>query len=331
MIRSYLRRLYRLIYPLLYGRARFKLFLNAAVGDVNLRMLALASETDYFAGFVRPVPIRAPFGKSMLVVAPHQDDEAIGCGGALILQVRSGREAAIVMLNDGADDHEDLGMSRQQLTDLRNEESRQAAKVAGLSEPPRFLNHPRLADSLGKATEQVAGIIAERRIDAVFVPFVLDAHPDHRWANVILAEALKKVSWDVRVFGYEVWGMCIPNVLVVIDDAMDDKMKMLSCFPFANAAVDYAHSTRGLNMFHSRMLGAGECRYAERFFEIPRQEYIELVERIRAAELATRSRSTTFEELGQVRPPNAAERVVPPASGAAPGSPCASKLPADAD
>ena len=37
-------------------------------------------------------------------------------------------------------------------------------------------------------------------------------------------------------------------------------------------------------MFHSRMLGAGTCRYAERFFELPREEYIELAGRIRAAE-----------------------------------------------
>lgn len=283
MIRSWLRGLYRLILPLLYGRSRFKLFLNAVLGDINLRMLALASEADYFAGFVRPVPIRAPFGKSVLVVAPHQDDEAIGCGGALILQVRSGQDAAIVMLHDGADGHEDLGMSRRELTELRNEESRKAAKAAGLKEPPRFLDHEKLADSVPAAAEQVGAMIRERKVDAVFVPFVLDAHPDHRWANVILAEALKKVPWNVRVLGYEVWGLCIPNVLVVIDDAIDDKMKMLASFPFANAAIDYAHSTKGLNMFHSRMLGAGQCRYAERFFELPREEYVRLVERIRDA------------------------------------------------
>jgi hypothetical protein len=30
------------------------------------------------------------------------------------------------------------------------------------------------------------------------------------------------------------------------------------------------------------MLGAGECRYAERFFELPRAEYIELVDRVTA-------------------------------------------------
>jgi len=104
-----------------------------------------------------------------------------------------------------------------------------------------------------------------------------------------VAEALKGISWNVRVLGYEVWGLCVPNVLVVIDDVIEDKMRMLSCFTFANGALDYVHSTRGLNMYHSRMLGAGQCRYAERFFEIPRQEYIELIERVKAAESTARA------------------------------------------
>jgi N-acetylglucosamine malate deacetylase 1 len=282
MIRLYLRRLYRLTIPLLTGRKQFKLFLNATLGDINLRMLSLASTVDYFAGFVRPVVVKAPFGKSMLILAPHQDDEAIGCGGALVLQRRTGNAAAIVMLQDGADGHEELGMSRRAMTELRNEESRRAAAAVGV-DPPVFLGHARLAESVPQASGQVRGIIMERKADAVFVPFVLDAHPDHRSANYILAESLKGVDWDVRVFGYEVWGLCIPNVLLVIDEAIEEKLRMLSCFTWANGAIDYTHSTKGLNMYHSRMLGAGECRFAERFFELPRKEYIELVERIRAA------------------------------------------------
>jgi LmbE family N-acetylglucosaminyl deacetylase len=282
VIRLYLRRLYRLMLPLFYGRSRFKLFLNATLGDINLRMLTLASVTDYFTAFVRPVVVKAPFGKSMLIVAPHQDDEVIGCGGALVLQLRSGNAAAVVVLQDGADEHDEVGMSRHALMELRNEESRRSAATIGL-EPPRFLNHARLVESAPQASEEVRDIIVERKIDALFVPFVLDAHPDHRSANYILAEALKRVSWNVQIFGYEVWGLCIPNILVVIDDVMEEKMRMLSCFTYANGAIDYVHSTRGLNMYHSRMLGAGECRYAERFFELPRKEYIELVERVRAA------------------------------------------------
>lgn len=282
MIRRYLRSIYRIVYPLLYSRRQFKLFLGATLGDINLRMLALASATDYFSAFVRPIPITAPFGRSMLVVAPHQDDEAIGCGGALALQVKSGASASILLLTDGADDCEDLGMTRQATTDMRNEESRCAASVIGL-ETPVFLGLPSLTAHFSRAVELVRDEILRRKADAVFIPFVLDGHPDHRTANAILAGALKGIGWNVRVFQYEVWGLCIPNVVLVIDDVMDDKTAMLEQFKFANSALDYTNSTKGLNMFHSRMLGAGMCRYAERFFELPGKEYIDLVGRVQAA------------------------------------------------
>src|SRR5437868_4739139 len=101
MIRNYLRQAYRSVLPLLYARSNFKLFLKVAFGDIDLKMQQLASVTDYFSTFIRPIPIQAPFGDSLLVLAPHQDDEAIGCGGALALQVRSKKNAAVVLLHDG--------------------------------------------------------------------------------------------------------------------------------------------------------------------------------------------------------------------------------------
>ena len=288
MIREYLRRAYRTVLPLLYARSQFKLFLSTSLGEVDLRRQQLASLTDYFSTSIRPIPIRAPFGKSMLVVAPHQDDEAIGCGGALALQVRSGGAASIVIVNDGADGCEDLGMTRQAQMEIRNEESRRAAAVLGL-EPPRFLNHARLSESASEAAAELRSMLTERKVDAVFTPFLLDGHPDHRATNEILAVALQEIPWDVRVFGYEVWGLCIPNVLVIIDEVIEDKLKMLSCFKFANQAVDYVHTTKGLNMYRSRLLGAGQCRYAECFFEIPRKEFIELVDRVRTASMGSGS------------------------------------------
>jgi N-acetylglucosamine malate deacetylase 1 len=282
-VRNYVRRLYRLLFPFIFSRSQYKLFMNTAVATIDLRMQALASATDYFSGFLRAIPIKAPFGKSMLVVAPHQDDETIGCGGVLALQKASKHSASIVLLQDGAGECESRGMTREEMNQLRNDESRRAAAVIDM-EPPVFLNHADLARSIPEATESVRRILMERKVDAVFVPFVLDGHPDHRVANYILAGALEGISWDVRVFGYEVWGFCIPNVMVVIDEVMDQKLEMLTCFRFANSAIDYVSSTKGLNMFHSRMLGAGECKYAERFFEVPRTEYIDLVKRVRAAE-----------------------------------------------
>jgi LmbE family N-acetylglucosaminyl deacetylase len=239
--------------------------------------------TDYFSTFVRPIPIRAPFGDSMLVVAPHQDDETIGCGGVLALQVRAKRPVSVVLLHDGADGHDELGMTRPELVALRNEESRRAAAILGM-EPPIFLSYPDLTASSAQAAEALRRIITDRKVDAVFVPFMLDGHPDHRKANYILAAALKKIEHHVRIFGYEVWGLSIPNVIVVIDDVMEQKLAMLRCFEFANKAVDYVNTTQGLNMYRSRMLGSGVSKYAECFFEIPSPEYIDLVERVHEGE-----------------------------------------------
>jgi len=282
-IRDYIRHAYRAVLPVLYARTNFKLFLKTSLTEYDSRVRQLASMTDYFSTFVRPIPIRAPFGQSMLVVAPHQDDETIGCGGVLALQVRAKRPACVVLLHDGADGHDELGMTRPQLVALRNEESQRAAAVIGM-EPPVFLSYPDLAASAAEAAEALRGIIADRNVDAVFVPFMLDGHADHRKANYILAAALKKIDRSVRVFGYEVWGLSIPNVIVVIDDVMEQKLAMLRCFDFANKAIDYVNTTQGLNMYRSRMLGSGVSKYAECFFEIPSAEYIGLVERVQAGE-----------------------------------------------
>jgi LmbE family N-acetylglucosaminyl deacetylase len=117
---------------------------------------------------------------------------------------------------------------------------------------------------------------------------VLDGHPQHREANYVTAEALKQTGGRVRVLGYEVWSFAIPNVAVVIDEVMDRKVEALGCFALANKAVNYTWSTKGANMYRSRVLEAGTANYAECFFELPREEYIELVDRVRAVEIRMR-------------------------------------------
>ncbi len=274
--RNYLRRAYRTVLPLLYGRTHFKAFLKSSIGEIDLRVRQLASIADYFSGALRPIRIKPPFGDAMLVIAPHQDDEIIGCGGALALQVRSRRPAFVVVLHDGADEHASVGLGRGELSQLRNEESRRAAAALG-SEQPRFLGYSDLAGRAREAAGELVQIIERNRVDTIFVPFLLDAHPHHRQANYILAESLREIRSNIRVFGYEVWSFCIPNVAVVIDDVAELKFQALSQFAFANQAVDYVWTTKGINMYRSRLLEVGTCRYAECFFEIPRQEYIELV------------------------------------------------------
>lgn len=279
-MRQYLRQLYRLIYPKLYGRHDLKLILNATIPYLNERARLLLAATDFFQGVVRSIPISAPFGESVLVIAPHQDDEAIGCGGAIAAQIGAGKRAVIVLLQDGAGGHEELGMTRIQMNELRNGESSAAAATVGMT-PVHFLNHPDLLAASSVIVGELVALIQQHRADAIFSPFPLDAHPDHRTAAVLLAEALRQIPWPVRVLTYEVWGLCIANVVLPIDHVIDTKRRMLESFVWANQALDYTNSTIGLNMFRARQLPPGVCRYAECFFELPKADYISFMDQLK--------------------------------------------------
>ena len=283
MLRHYVREAARAAIQLAFARRRFKLLLRTTLRNIDLRTQAVCAATNFFSSVVQPVVINAPFGASMLVLAPHQDDEVIGCGGAMALQRRSGAALRTVVLHDGADEHAQVTMTRDTLREMRNEESKAAARVIGAEEPV-FLGSKCLRDDAQSITATLTELIETLRIDALFTPFVLDGHPDHRMCNEILARALTDVGRQIRVFQYEVWALCIPNVALIIDDVMEKKEAMLSCFHFANAAHDYAHTTKGLNMFQSRLLPAGKARFVEAFFETPVQEYLEIVNAVTAAE-----------------------------------------------
>jgi len=296
MFRHYIRGAKSLLLQLFFSKRQFKLLLRTSLEHLDIRLQALASLTDFFSAVVTPIPITAPFGRSMLIVAPHQDDEAIGCGGSLALQVASGNAASVVIMQDGADEHESVSMTREALTEVRNQESRDAAREAGI-DSPTFFGLKDLRSNADATASTLRQIIERCRADAIFTPFVLDGHPDHRACNFILARALAGLDRTIRIFQYEVWSFCIPNVLVVIDSVAGKKAEMLACFKTANKALDYAHATKGLNMFHSRLLPAGHAKYVECFFELPRQEFIELVERVEHAESGEFPRKQDMSDL----------------------------------
>ncbi|MCW5965854.1 MAG: PIG-L family deacetylase [Bryobacterales bacterium] len=275
-LRSIAKRMYGLLIALVFHRSRYRMFLRVSLEQISVHTQTLVTLTDYFSTVVQPIPITAPFGKSMLVLAPHQDDETIGCGGAIALQAEAGAKVAVVIVQDGGDEHEKLNLSRQDMTARRNAESRRATEAIGI-EPPICLNYRSLHASRSDAVAAVRQLLLDRKVDAVFTPFLLDNHADHRTTNAILAEAMGQLPWNVRVFGYEVWGLAIPNVIVAIDSVMEKKLAMLRCFEYANSALDYLHTTKGLNMYRSRLLPAGTCQFAECFFELDKSEFIRLL------------------------------------------------------
>ena len=281
MLRDYFRKAYRTLMPLLYSRSKYKLFMQTSFTALDRRIRTIICATDMMTGIVKPIPVKAPFGKSMLVIAPHQDDEIIGCGGAMLLQLAKGKKLHVVFVQDGGDEHKEDGLSRDEMIDIRELESCRVAEQIGIF-PPVFLRHASLGmQNIMEIAEELKNEIFKTGVDVIFVPFFLDRNYDHIMTNYALAEALSNMSSHIRVYGYEVWGLCVPNVILNIDTVIKDKQKLLSCYESQIKGTDYVNCTTGLNMYHSRSFGAGVCKYAERFFEIPGKEYVHVVNKIR--------------------------------------------------
>jgi LmbE family N-acetylglucosaminyl deacetylase len=153
----------------------------------------------------------------LVVVAPHPDDESLGCGG-LIAEARvEGRQTRVVVVSDGTGSHPaSKAYPKARLRDLRENEARQAVKELGL-DPNKDIEFLRLPDRFvpgdgpfaEKAIERIVASAQEVGAAALFVSWRHDPHCDHQ-ASYRLARAAQRRLTAVKLFEYTVWGAALP-------------------------------------------------------------------------------------------------------------------------
>jgi N-acetylglucosamine malate deacetylase 1 len=208
-----------------------------------------------------------PSNERVVVLAPHMDDEVIGCGGTLARHVQSGAEVTILFLTDGR---------RGGDTATRKDESRRALQELGITKIV-FLDGE--DGKLGAAPALVAALRAaleSARPEIVYLPFFLEEHPDHRAASSLLAEAVRGTRLSFSCHAYEVWTPLFPNCLVTIDATIEAKRRALTHYQSQLAEADYLHTSLGLNAYRSSVLLDGTCRFAEAFCAVSLADYLDL-------------------------------------------------------
>lgn len=142
-----------------------------------------------------------------IVFAPHQDDETLGCGGAIIQKKRAGAAVKIVFMTDGSASHRHL-MAQAALKRLRVNEALAACQVLGVaSSDVIFLDYEdgRLQAEQASAIDTVVAILRHQQPQAVFVPYYRDLTPDHVATNAIVLAAVRQWQQPVTVYEYPVW------------------------------------------------------------------------------------------------------------------------------
>ena len=189
----------------------------------------------------------------ILVLAPHPDDESIGCGG-LLLKYRG--QCDVIVLTDGR--HGGLsGQDENETVTLRKLELERAMIYA------RVRKWFFLGVEDGKLSENFAKFagLDLSGYDAIFVPAPGENHEDH----ACVYDFLRKLKPQAQIFGYEVWSaLGSPTHYIDISNVVDEKKRLVAFYESQTAQVDYVSKAIGLNCFRG-MLVYPAIQYAEAY------------------------------------------------------------------
>ncbi len=149
-----------------------------------------------------------------LVLAPHPDDESLGCGGLIAQACARGRPPLVVAVTDGAGSHPaSQAYPPSMLKATRAAELRAAVGALGLDEDRlHFLGLPDTRAPEGGpdfdwAVAVTAALVRDHNVATLFATWPHDPHCDHV-ATAALATVIA-ASTGVRVMFYPVWGWLI--------------------------------------------------------------------------------------------------------------------------
>ena len=171
--------------------------------------------------------------RTVLVFAPHNDDEVLGAGGTLSKLAKAGYSISVCEVTSGP--------SSEKL----QKEAKAAHEMLGVSHS-LFLNLPACElDSMSKPQMNSAfcRVVADVKPEIVLIPHYGDMHLDHRWVaegamvavrplaapfvkKVLAYETLSETEWNTPSAN----NAFIPNVWVDISGELDSKIKAMECY-----------------------------------------------------------------------------------------------------
>jgi len=205
-------------------------------------------------------------GERLLVLAPHPDDEVIGCGGLIARHLLAGRQVRVVVVTDGAEAGDPA---------MREEESRRALAHLG-DVVPEFLRFRdrHLDEERDALSGRIRELLSEFKPDLIAVPSPVEIHPDHFALARAFCELVQRDDSlfaelaVARVAFYEVGAPMRPNALVDISAVADEKYASIALHESQSKVRDYVSYSRGLNAYRAMTLSPG-TRYAEAYWVTP--------------------------------------------------------------
>jgi LmbE family N-acetylglucosaminyl deacetylase len=227
-----------------------------------------------------PYHVSPPPGERVLVLAPHPDDESLGCGGIIRLLLEAKKDVRVVFLTSGDKAElcrQTVCASSGHITQssgyalMREKEAEKALRILGVSDY-LFLRFPDrgLYDVYHEVLQRVSDAADEFKPDTLYSPSVVELHPDHRAAADIALEIQRTMKstfvpngrpLPVSIVFYEIALPLRPNLLVDVTSVYRRKIRAVKKYKSQLKIRDYLGCITALNTF--RALTVEGPRYIE--------------------------------------------------------------------
>lgn len=202
--------------------------------------------------------------RNILVIAPHPDDETLGCGGTILKHLKSGDKVHWLIVTR---------MNENQYTveqiNKRDIEIKKINQLYNFSSYKELNYPPASLDQIPKneIIDEFSKIFAFIKPDTIYSVFRNDAHSDHAvvfdatfsasksFRNKYVKRLLTYETISETNFSNPLKDSFKPNVYVNIEDFIDEKIKILDVyksemgdfpFPRSKQAVKALANTRGV-------------------------------------------------------------------------------------
>ncbi|WP_461127884.1 PIG-L deacetylase family protein [Spirosoma aerophilum] len=150
---------------------------------------------------------------NVLVVAPHPDDESLGCGGTIVLLRQRGYSVHVLFVSDGTMSHPNSPTyPADRLRAVRESEALDALQRLQVpAEQAVFMRQKdtqvATADSpdFDKAVDFIHTLLTNLQPQTVLVPWRRDPHRDHRASWQLVNAAMAKLPHAPRLLEYLIW------------------------------------------------------------------------------------------------------------------------------
>ena len=183
----------------------------------------------------------------VLVIAPHPDDEVLGCGGIISKYVKEGHEVYVSIVTRTCEPIFPADFDKS-----NKEQCLKADKELGVKETI-FLDFPAaMLESIPRHefNNSISKLINDIKPEEVYIPHRGDMHLDHKMVVDACMVALRpRFDYSVkRIYAYETlseteWDIpnttnaFIPNVFIDITDHIDAKLKAMK--EYKNQLCEY--------------------------------------------------------------------------------------------